>query len=457
MKKDLYDMLQEASPGDIDLLWGGIHSEKIDEITAQRIREAAFTKAGLKNRGKVAPARRYLRRIAAAIACLMLTVGLAFGGRAYAADVKEYKAAVAFFQENDMDAEGLTRGELKSVYRDIVTETFCYDKTAEVIERSLHSDRVESYDIFQTEPDPAEVEALWRYRKAVFSETATGWYRPDVTGVHYEIMISPGNIFCWATLYRYEGEKKVWSAHFTDFIMGIRYYCPLSDGVLVWGTTPDQQYIDDILVESEVRSAYLAKVGADGELLRQLRLENSSPYEIAYAAVDNGNGTYAIFTVAETGPDVALLYLTQVDGTGQVLSSQQVCETSVFTNVDQAVKMGDGYLLSSFIPDESGRTSLAEVTGDGELTAVQAFQSKGKTYLVSHILSYGGRAYLSAWDVPSGEESAPYAVLNERIRSYLADNGVTEIPNDTLTEMVQETFSAALLVLDSSGSTPVEL
>ena len=455
MKKDLYDILRDAGPGDLELLWSGIPAGETDEATAARIREAILVKAGIVSGAR---ARHRLRRLAAAAACLVLVLGVTLGTRAYAAEAKEYKAAVIFFRENGLDAEGLSRGEMTAVYRDILTESFTYGRTAEVVQRSLQSDRLETYDIFQTEPDPADVEALWNYRKGILSETAIGWYRPGAADVRYEINLNPGSVFRWTALTRYEEEKMVWSIRFTDFcgLVGSGGYLPLADGVLIWGTTPHQQYVDDILVRNGVRQAYLAKVGADGTLLWQLQLANSPSLEIAYAAADNGDGTYAVFTAAETGPDEVWLHLIQVDASGQFLSCRRVCDASVFTNVAQAVKTADGYLLTSFIPDEAGRTPLARVTEGGELTVVRSFRSQGKNYLVDHVLSCGGRTYLSVWAVPSGGTSAPYALLQERINTYLTDHNAAEIPNTALTAMAREYFSAALLVLDGAAGSPVE-
>ena len=162
MKKDLYDILRDAGPGDLELLWSGIPAGETDEATAARIREAILVKAGIVSGAR---ARHRLRRLAAAAACLVLVLGVTLGTRAYAAEAKEYKAAVIFFRENGLDAEGLSRGEMTAVYRDILTESFTYGRTAEVVQRSLQSDRLETYDIFQTEPDPADVEALWKARQ----------------------------------------------------------------------------------------------------------------------------------------------------------------------------------------------------------------------------------------------------------------------------------------------------
>ncbi|RAZ51439.1 hypothetical protein DK853_46530, partial [Klebsiella oxytoca] len=64
------------------------------------------------------------RKWLALAACLALTVSLA--GVAFAAEAREYGAAVAFFDENGLSTEGLSRSDVKAVYRDITSQHFTY-------------------------------------------------------------------------------------------------------------------------------------------------------------------------------------------------------------------------------------------------------------------------------------------------------------------------------------------
>ena len=87
-------------------------------------------------------------------ACVTLVVSLA--GVAFAAEAREYRAAVEFFEDNGLSMEGLSRADVKAVYRDITTQRFTYDKTAEVLGRW-----VPGLEIDQREPTPEELAALW--------------------------------------------------------------------------------------------------------------------------------------------------------------------------------------------------------------------------------------------------------------------------------------------------------
>ena len=103
-----------------------------------------------------APRRKALvfRKWGALAACLALAVGLV--GAGFAAEAREYSAAVDFFEQNGLSTEGLSRADVKAVYRDIVTESFTNDKTAQVLERA-----VPGWEISQREPTPEELAALW--------------------------------------------------------------------------------------------------------------------------------------------------------------------------------------------------------------------------------------------------------------------------------------------------------
>ena len=92
---------------------------------------------------------------------LVLLLCGGFGTLAFAAEAKVYNDALVFFDTHGLSTEGLTRGELKAVYRDITTQAFTYSKTAQVIGTSLSSEKVDGYEIFQAEPTPEDVENLW--------------------------------------------------------------------------------------------------------------------------------------------------------------------------------------------------------------------------------------------------------------------------------------------------------
>ena len=66
---------------------------------------------------------------------LLCVIGLT--AHSLSVEAKEYQAAVEFFETNKLSTDGLTRTEVKEIYRDITTNKFQYKKTGEVIVKSI--------------------------------------------------------------------------------------------------------------------------------------------------------------------------------------------------------------------------------------------------------------------------------------------------------------------------------
>ena len=106
MKKTLTELFDGLEPEELDRLAPEELNADLPEGALERIRERALKKALPRAAGKRRLwARPWLR--AAVAACLALAVGLT--GVAYAAEAREYGAAVRFFDENGLSTEGLSR------------------------------------------------------------------------------------------------------------------------------------------------------------------------------------------------------------------------------------------------------------------------------------------------------------------------------------------------------------
>ena len=111
------------------------------------------------------------KKIGMIAACFVLIISIGLGTYAYTVDAKEYSAAVQFFDEYDLPTDGLSRGEIKSVYKDINTKNFSYSKTADVIANSLTPNMMAKYEELSANPTPEELEDFWNYRISVTLET----------------------------------------------------------------------------------------------------------------------------------------------------------------------------------------------------------------------------------------------------------------------------------------------
>lgn len=74
--------------------------------------------------------RRVVLTLAACAAAICIIL---FGAIGLAAEVNEYQTAIAYFSENGLPTDGLSRKEIKTVYTDIITGSFTHPKTAGVL------------------------------------------------------------------------------------------------------------------------------------------------------------------------------------------------------------------------------------------------------------------------------------------------------------------------------------
>ena len=75
-------------------------------------------------------------------------------------EAQEYQNAVDFFEANELSLDGLTRYEIKEIYKDITTNKFEYKKTGEVIVESIKI-KVPGYSIEINNASSNELISVW--------------------------------------------------------------------------------------------------------------------------------------------------------------------------------------------------------------------------------------------------------------------------------------------------------
>ena len=390
------------------------------------------------------PTRRILPRPIPALAlCLVLLLCGGFGTLAFAAEAKVYNDALVFFDTHGLSTEGLTRGELKAVYRDITTKAFTYSKTAQVIGSSLSSEKVDGYEISQAEPTPENVEGLWnRWQTALLFE-------PD--GVHYRCReyyktdpILGFEVLERSCFEKYDGENFLWSVGFTEF--WIEDHIPVSDGVIVWGRTYTWS-------STQNTYAWLAKISSDGKILWKKMLNGGFGDEYIAEVLENTDGSYAVFSRG----DLECFCLSQYSSDGKELSFRKTEVGNV--GIWNAARFGDGYIvqLGNVMQGETAR--IVKVDREGHITESFSYSGEDAYYYLTDMIEFGGNVYLSAYAVPklpdeSDNAGGRYEIA--RVLNYLFDNNIWEISSDELTPMVRDNYTALLLICDPKSGTPLE-
>ena len=376
-------------------------------------------------------------------ACFVLLISACFGTFTVVAEAAEYKAAVQFFNDYGMSTDGLTRGEIKAVYRDITTKSFTYSKTAEVIRNSISADNVGGYEITQDNPTPEDVKNLWNYKNYT-----GGFIGSTQTGVHYkyrseykEDKTLGFEIHDKSYLEKYNGDELLWSVSVSDF--WIENFSIVSDGVIAYGRT-------DTLSSNQKSHAWMAKIDLEGNLVWKKMLSNGFNREYISAVVENDDGSYAVFSRG----DLKYFCLSQyaVDGKETHFHKTEVGNYGIWN----AARFEDGYIV------QLGRnelTQIVKVDREGNITDSFTYSDEDSYYYITDMIEYNGNIYLSAYAVPrlaNEDQSAGGRYEIAGVLNYLFDNNIWEISSDELTPMVRDNYTAMLLVCEPNAGKPQE-
>lgn len=377
---------------------------------------------------------RTVRRWIAAAACLVLVIGSCFGVHVYAAEQREYKAAVSFFEANNLSTEGLTRGEIKAVYRDITTEQFTYSKTAEVLQASLQA-QIPGYEILHKEPTPEEIESLWTYqngyRHLVIPDQAD--YKTEL--VEFTDPDTGVSNFQKSVISRYEAGECLWQTDIDTF--EVLEYRELSHGLLVWGFTPSDTGMD--------YQAAMAKLDPEGNLLWERILNNGFGDEYIGAIAENPDGSIAVFSRG----DLQYLCISQYGADGEYLSFQKHPVGNY--GIWNATRLGEDYLVQLGNGRLEDKQKLVRITQSGEMTDSFRYTAEDRSYYITDLQEFNGNLYISAYTTPKTPEG--HHELLSIVKDY---EDLIDMPETELTKLVRETYQAVLLICEPNGGMPQE-
>ncbi|MBQ2916181.1 MAG: hypothetical protein IJE51_05255 [Clostridia bacterium] len=380
----------------------------------------------------------------AVAACLVLLLSVGLGTYAYSEEVKEYNAAIKFFNDHALSMEGLTRGEIKKVYLDITTESFSYSKTAEVIADSLNSEQIGGFEILQENPTSEDVENLWNY----MNNGGFGFPIIPQDGIHYKYdseYTEDGQFrLIKSNLEKYDGETLLWRASVSDF--EIHGYTEVSDGVIAYGRSSE-------LLGFQYANAWLAKFDSDGELLWKQALFNGfEQHEYISAVLENEDGSVAVISRG----DLRYLCLNQYSADGKLLHFKKTDVGNY--GIWNAARLDDGYIvqLGSYIANEYAK--IVKMDMEGNITESFSYSSEDRSYCITDMIEFNGNIYLSAYAVPKFKDEEPIVGRSEisDILHYIFSNDLWKISDEELTPLVREKYTAILLKCDHDSGTPQE-
>lgn len=388
---------------------------------------------------------RYKRRLKPLLAIAVVMILLVFGTVVYAivAEATEYNEAITFFREYDLAEAGLSREEIKEVYRDIITGSFRFDKTAEVIEQKAIKSSVGGYEILQEAPTPEDLERYWEWLthgENCHNSTGSTYKSRDIYAFREDL---GQEIFDQSVFEKYWDGELIWTAENIEF--WIESYVVFDEKVIIYGRSLTDPGEDDD------RGAWLALIDQEGEVLWQKRLNNGSDYEFI-AAVLPDEEKIVVFSQA----DSRYLCMSEFDLNGKITRTHK---TEIgLGQIRNVTRLGDGYILSLKSEDDHAR--LIKMSGDGFVTDAFSYESNDCRYFITDMIEYNEKIYLSAYSVPKLEDEEKDAGGRYEIAAvlnYIFDNRLMDdITDEEVTRLLRENFTAVILVCDPISGIPKE-
>lgn len=432
MKKRLDDLFDEASAKELDVVMENKDfSAPLDDDVLARIEKQTLEKSGL-----AAPRakKRIVKRVLLLAATFALLFAMAFGGAVFATEQKEYREALAFFEEYDLSTEGLTRGEIKKVYRDITLRRFTYSKTAEVIEKSVWVQRLEGVEILQNDPTPEELEEIWeRLKENVGSGYAVISAEAD-NGIRYEILRDETSDFIEC----YEADQLRWLFELElESERCIAIYS-LADGLIA-----ENQYYE-IMANGRKKTRHrLVRINARGEVLWDYVTDENKD-GLSVGCFDNNDGWVTVLFEAwesKEGKGTRYFIVKRFDASGNLFITYR---NEISGTIKKVSRRDGGYLL--LVSD--GLASYIVTTDiSGRMIDQFGYSDEDRNYEIRDVIEYDGKIYFTADVTP--KKGAAY---REYARKTFKGGGTDE----KLLKLVRDHYTAALMVCDPSDGVPRE-
>lgn len=397
MKNSLNEILDKCSAEELDVLLKNIDMPLPEEISVERICKSALRKSA------AAPKRKF-KKIVLLAACIAMLTG-AITGVFVIAEAVEYDNAVKYCNENNIPVKGLSREDIKSVYRNITTETYYYsENTINLPEKNIFENRISGYNIQMNNYNED-------YNK--FFQNA------ENTGVYYD----------YDTAFsKYNHNKQIWSTNMTDF--DIYGYLVLSDNkLLVYGGTYFRKSNFGCIAVLDDNN---------GEILWKKEIDNV----FINTAVENKDGSITVFGSAYNYEDnnTRFIKIYTFDTDGEMISTYQI-ERSEPIHIMKVCTMENGWILRAV---DSDGAKLLKINSNGELANTFSYQSDYEKYDFSDFMEFNGKMYISA--------------VVRKERQYNEDMKELETLSESgeILDELREEFTSVLLVCDLDNGVPQE-
>ncbi|MBQ7324106.1 MAG: hypothetical protein IJW98_00015 [Clostridia bacterium] len=277
---------------------------------------------------KARPSRRRFSPRIAVTAAMMAALLLIGGGiTVLANEAKQYNEAMDFFEEYNLSAEGFSRSEIKKIYRDIVSESFTYEKT----EAALASGLV-GYEIQSKPLDSDGLKRLWLLGynwKTIGNQDGT-----EENVRYYDSYYMKYGGGGDSVIEKYQDDQKLWERKIEDIY--VWETCPVQGKVLVTGMClAEENPTNDPWVR-------ICLLDGDSTVLWQKDIDSRMPKPQVDYVLYNRDQTFTLFTFSYYSDS---MWIATIDMDGNLLSEEYVKYDSIGDNIKKVVAVGDTYLM----------------------------------------------------------------------------------------------------------------
>ena len=369
------------------------------------------------------------RAIALAMVALLLVCGggtVAMGVTAMAKEAKEYNETLDFFEEYNLSAEGFTRSEIKKIYRDIVSESFTYEKTEAALASGL-----EGYEI-QTKPlDSDGLKRLWLMGYVWKTSDGEQTGEEGVTYGYYYQMISTKDSVAIVT--KWKDEKVAWQASLED--IAIYSMRPVGDKVLVAGYST----AEDSPQNKPLVRIYL--LNADSSIAWQKDYDSQMPMPHPEYILVRDNNTCELFCRSFYCDS---MWIMSIDMEGNLLGSRYATCDRYGGDIEKVIPVGNGYLMLK------GDQLMQEK--NGKVQEMATFENEKEKYQITDMVEYKGLVYLSGRIIPQYNGANKKDILDHYIERF----GETRCTNEELTQFFRDQYTAVLLICNPNSGEPMQ-
>ena len=432
MKNDLTETVSTLSPDELGDILEEKYGKKLGKSEKNCIYEKVRKRTGLSK----SPSRlRYA--IIAAVAAVLIAA-LSIGAYAYAADVKEYNEAVEYLRSIDFSTEGLTRKQIKTVYRTVLNSVQTDNGSETALTVPVNGSDLRDISL------PAYVDGGVRYEIATHNDGTSYLQKRD------------GNTVLWS--YDPEGVQ-------------IAGFCPKKDGgVFVCGSTEIRYGRGNGFLRF---CPYYVMLDENGTVLMQTVDDDERISDFDYFSGnaecirENEDGTFLClgFCMTRSGAETkSYLTLTYIGKDGSLLSKKEVPTYELFGGknfvlLKYCISFGDGF--AAYISDigVTGFNGLIRISTEGDVSKAIRYGEDGYEYIVADVISYNGRLLISA-DVLKTDRAKQNVYNTDRadlisapLNALLNSDGLDLLSHEC-TDIVKSSCEAVLLVLDPDTDLP---